>query len=80
VLTLQYAQAMIIPIVMGVLLSYALEPAVAWMERRRIPRAVAAAVVLIAPIASCGGSSTASDQKPTPWSSDCRMPPGACDG
>jgi hypothetical protein len=33
VLTLQYAQAMLIPIVMGVLLSYALEPVVAWMER-----------------------------------------------
>jgi predicted PurR-regulated permease PerM len=53
VLTLQYAQAMIIPIVLGVLLSYALEPVVAWMERWRIPRALAAAVVLIALIISC---------------------------
>ena len=48
VLTLQYAQAMIIPIVLGVLLSYALEPVVAWMERWRLPRALAAAVVLSA--------------------------------
>ena len=54
VLTLQYAEAMIIPIVLGVLLSYALEPVVAWMERWRLPRALAAAVVLIALIASCG--------------------------
>lgn len=30
---------MFIPIVMGVLLSYALEPVVAWMERWHIPRA-----------------------------------------
>jgi predicted PurR-regulated permease PerM len=54
VLTLQYAQAMVIPIVLGVLLSYALEPIVAWMERWRIPRALAAAVVLMALVISGG--------------------------
>ena len=54
VLVLQYAQAMIIPIVLGVLISYALEPIVAWMERWRIPRPLAAAVVLVALVASSG--------------------------
>ena len=54
VLTLQYAQAMIIPIVLGILISYALEPIVAWFERRRIPRALSAAVVLVTLVASGG--------------------------
>jgi predicted PurR-regulated permease PerM len=54
VLTLQYAQAMIIPIVLAVLISYALEPVVAWMERRRVPRSLAAAVVLITLVATGG--------------------------
>jgi predicted PurR-regulated permease PerM len=54
VLALQYAQAMIIPIVLAVLLSYALEPMVAWMVRRRVPRALAAAVVLLASVVSSG--------------------------
>ncbi|MCU1381624.1 MAG: family transporter [Acidobacteria bacterium] len=54
VLTLQYAQAMVIPIVLGVLISYALEPIVAWLARRRIPRAVGAAVVLLALVGGTG--------------------------
>jgi predicted PurR-regulated permease PerM len=47
VLVLQYAQAVIIPIVLGVLISYALEPIVASLTRWHIPRALAAAVVLL---------------------------------
>jgi predicted PurR-regulated permease PerM len=54
VLALQYAQAMIIPIVLAVLISYALEPSVAWMERRRVPRAIAAAVVLLTLVTTSG--------------------------
>ena len=54
VMMLQYAQAMIIPIVLGVLISYALEPMVAWFERRHIPRALSAAVVLITLVVSGG--------------------------
>ena len=46
VMLLQYAQSMIIPIVLGVLISYALDPAVDWMERRRVPRPIGAALVL----------------------------------
>jgi predicted PurR-regulated permease PerM len=54
VLVLQYAQAMIIPIVLSVLISYALEPIIAWLERRRVPRALGAAVVLLSLVAAGG--------------------------
>ena len=54
VLVLQYAQSMIIPIVLGVLISYALEPAVAWLARRRVPRPLAAAIVLLVIVAASG--------------------------
>jgi predicted PurR-regulated permease PerM len=45
---------MLIPIVLGVLISYALEPPVAGLTRLRIPRPIAAAIVLIA-IVGAGG-------------------------
>jgi predicted PurR-regulated permease PerM len=54
VLVLQYAQAMIIPIVLAVLISYALEPVIAWLERRRVPRALGAAAVLLSLVAGGG--------------------------
>ena len=46
IVVLQYAQAMLIPIVLGALISYALDPIVAWMARRRLPRPIAAALLL----------------------------------
>jgi len=54
VLALQYAQAMIIPIVLGVLISYALEPMVAALTRLRLPRPLAAALVILM-LTSAGG-------------------------
>jgi predicted PurR-regulated permease PerM len=54
VLALQYAQAMVIPIVLGILISYALEPVVAWLERRSLPRAFGAALVLLTLVAGSG--------------------------
>jgi predicted PurR-regulated permease PerM len=47
ILVLQYAQSMIIPIVLGVLISYALEPIVALLMRLRLPRVAAAAIVIL---------------------------------
>jgi predicted PurR-regulated permease PerM len=47
ILILQYAQAMIIPVVLGVLISYALDPFVTILARYRVPRGVSAAVLLI---------------------------------
>jgi predicted PurR-regulated permease PerM len=54
VLALQYAQSMIIPVVLGVLISYALEPIVALLVRARLPRWLAAAIVLLALTGACG--------------------------
>jgi predicted PurR-regulated permease PerM len=51
---LQYAQAMLIPLVIGVLISYALEPPVAGLTRLRVPRPLAAAIVLIAVVGAGG--------------------------
>jgi len=48
ILLLQYAASMIIPVVLGLLISYALEPLVAMLTRRYVPRPLAAGVVLIA--------------------------------
>lgn len=47
VLLLRYGQAVFIPLVLGVLISYALDPAVTRLERLRCPRPVGAAVVLV---------------------------------
>jgi predicted PurR-regulated permease PerM len=45
---LQYAQSVLIPFVLGILIAYALEPFVGGLERVRLPRAIGAAVVLVA--------------------------------
>ena len=49
---LHWAQEAFIPIVLSILISYALEPIVAALTRIRVPRIAAAAVV----IATCGGA------------------------
>ncbi len=54
ILTLRYAEAMIIPIVLGVLISYALEPVVARLTRLHLPRPLAAALVVLSLIGAGG--------------------------
>jgi predicted PurR-regulated permease PerM len=54
ILLLRYAQAMIIPIVIGVLISYALDPIVTRLSEWGLPRAAAAALVLLAVTGSTG--------------------------
>jgi predicted PurR-regulated permease PerM len=51
---LKFAQAILVPIVLAVLISYVLEPAVAQLQRLRIPRAVGAALVLLSATAILG--------------------------
>ena len=46
VVVLKTAQAVIIPIVLGILISYALDPPVTWMTRLHLPRPLAAAMLL----------------------------------
>jgi predicted PurR-regulated permease PerM len=55
ILMLQYADAMIIPILLGLLISYALDPLVRGLVRLRVPRAIGAAVVLLL-VVGVGGS------------------------
>ena len=45
---LHWAKAVLIPVMLSILFSYALSPIVNWMERRRIPRWLSAAVLLFA--------------------------------
>lgn len=47
VFLLRSASQLFIPIVLGVLISYALEPVVAWMAQHRVPRIVGASVLLV---------------------------------
>jgi len=48
IMLLQFAQAVVIPIVLGVLISYAVEPYVKALHRLRVPRPIGAALILIA--------------------------------
>jgi predicted PurR-regulated permease PerM len=54
ILLLRYAEEVLVPIVLAVLISYALWPIVNWLERLRLPRTLAAAVVLIATTGALG--------------------------
>ena len=55
ILLLQLMRSVLIPFFLGALLFYALDPAVDWMERRRVPRAFGAALMLLLVISACGG-------------------------
>ena len=46
--TLQWAQEIFTPIVVSILISYALEPVVGWVMHLRVPRAIASALVVAA--------------------------------
>jgi predicted PurR-regulated permease PerM len=54
IVLLKYAQNFFIPIVLGVLISYALDPAVSRLERIRVPRAVGALVLIGALVGGTG--------------------------
>jgi predicted PurR-regulated permease PerM len=55
ILLLQFMQPVLIPFVLAALLFYALDPAVDWLDRRRVPRAIGAAFMLLLVLAACGG-------------------------
>ncbi len=63
ILALQYAQSVLIPVVLGILLSYALSPIVTSLARLRVPRAIGAAVAVAVLVGSVGvGVYTLSDE------------------
>ena len=51
---LHFAAAVFIPLVVSVLLSYALSPPVDWLARRGVPRALGAALIVIGIVAGLG--------------------------
>jgi predicted PurR-regulated permease PerM len=63
ILMLQYAQAVLIPIVIGILISYVLAPLVRGLERGRIPRPLGAALAVSLFVGALGlGVYTLSDE------------------
>jgi len=53
-LFLRAARELLIPIALAVLISYALEPAVAWLQRHRVPRLAGAGLVLLTVVGAGG--------------------------
>jgi predicted PurR-regulated permease PerM len=51
---IHYAQQVLIPVVLGVLISYALDPVVTLVGRLRVPRPLASAIVLLAVVGGLG--------------------------
>jgi predicted PurR-regulated permease PerM len=51
---LHWAKQVFIPVLLGVMLSYALSPIVNWAERLRVPRYFSAALILLSLLASMG--------------------------
>ena len=54
IFALRWAQDLLVPFVIGILISYALSPLVTWMNRLKIPRAVGSALLLTALIVGAG--------------------------
>ncbi|MDO8251903.1 MAG: AI-2E family transporter [Rhodoferax sp.] len=53
---LRWASAVFIPVMVGVLFSYALSPVVDWLQLRRIPRALSAALLILGILSGVGAS------------------------
>ena len=63
VLLLQYAQSVLVPIVLGIFISYALAPFVGSLQRVRVPRAIGAGVAVVLLVGGLGlGAYTLTDQ------------------
>src|ERR671912_409574 len=56
VFALQHGKQFFIPLVISVLVSYALDPVVSWFAKRGVPRSLAAAVVLLSLVGTVGAA------------------------
>ena len=56
VFMLRWASAVFIPLMVGLLFSYALSPVVNWLQQRHIPRVLSAGVLILAILAGIGGT------------------------
>src|SRR5512139_3988390 len=52
VFALSWAQAFLVPLLLGIVIAYTLNPLVAWLERVRIPRSAGTVVVMAGMIAA----------------------------
>ncbi|MGB6105624.1 MAG: AI-2E family transporter [Pusillimonas sp.] len=52
IFTLQWAKAFFIPLLLGILIAFTLNPLVSWLERMRLPRIVATSLVMLALLGS----------------------------
>ena len=63
ILVLQYAQSVLVPIVIGILISYGLAPFVGGLQRLRVPRSIGAGVAVTLLVGGMGlGIYTLTDQ------------------
>jgi predicted PurR-regulated permease PerM len=53
---LKVASGFFIPLMLGLVFSYALSPVVDWLERRKVPRAVSAGLLILGILAGMGGA------------------------
>jgi predicted PurR-regulated permease PerM len=53
---LRWASAFFIPLMVGLVFSYALSPVVDWLARHKVPRTLSAAVLILAILAGMGGA------------------------
>lgn len=53
---LRWASGFFIPLMLGLVFTYALSPVVDWLHRRKVPRAVSAAVLILGILGSMGGA------------------------
>ncbi|MDP2369616.1 AI-2E family transporter [Rhodoferax sp.] len=56
VFMLRWASAVVIPVMVGLLFSYALSPVVGWLQLRRIPRALSAALLIVGILSGVGAA------------------------
>jgi predicted PurR-regulated permease PerM len=88
---LRFMQPVLIPFLLAALLFYALDPAVDWLQRMRVPRAVGGALMLLMVVSVCGSLTyalqgqalTVIDQLPTgarKLAASLRKAPGAKPG
>ena len=54
VFALQWAEKFFIPLLLGIIIAYTLNPLVVWLERMKIPRVVGTSIVMLAVL--CGGA------------------------
>jgi predicted PurR-regulated permease PerM len=54
VFALQWAEKFFIPLVLGIIIAYTLNPLVVWLERIKIPRVVGTSIVML--VVLCGGA------------------------